>query len=402
MKKGIKSKAGEALDKAVSAANEVTGAVGSLGRKVRSSFSLPGFLPNREKTETCQPGMAPGIESMKGLEEPPPAGAVHIHCMDYGAGRAEMREVTDLLAFLKEARPDWAKVRWIDVRGLNPYVVNQIRNVYPFHTLAAEDVLRVPQRPKLETYDDNLFIVTRMLMLQEGSLTSEQVSFFLFKGTVITFQEREGDIWDPIRQRIQKPTSRFHQNDASYLLYALLDAVVDHCFPILEKYGEMLEELEHEVAENPTPAVQRRVHGIKRELSFLRRLIWPMREVMNELHREETEEIATVVKAYMRDVYDHAVQVMDIVETCRETASGLNDLYMSAVSNRMNEVMKVLTIMASFFIPITFVAGVYGMNFEFIPELHWKYSYACFWAICLCITLVLAIFFYRKGWIGRR
>jgi magnesium transporter len=402
MKKGIKSKAEEALGKAVSAANEVTGAVGSLGRKVRSNLSLPGLQRNKENAVASQPGMSPGIESMTGIEAPPAVGTVQIQCTDYGAGRAEVREVTDLVAFLKEPRPEWASIRWLNVHGLHPYIVNQIRGTYPFHTLAAEDVLRVPQRPKLETFDDNLFIVARMLMLQDGALASEQVSFFLFKGLVITFQERTGDIWDPIRQRIQKPTSRFHQNDASYLLYALLDAVVDHCFPILEKYGEMLEELEHEVAENPTPQVQRRVHGIKRELSLLRRVIWPMREVMNELHREETEEVSTVVKAYMRDVYDHAVQVMDIVETCRETASGLNDLYMSAVSNRMNEVMKVLTIMASFFIPITFVAGVYGMNFEFIPELHWKYSYVGFWAICLSITLALAVFFYRKGWIGRR
>lgn len=400
MKNGIKNTAEAALEKAVSAANEVTGAVGSLGRKVRSSLSLPGFQPNREKAAS-NPGSSPGIESMAGLDQPPGDGVIKIQCTDYGAGRVEAKEVTDLATFLKEPRPEWVAVRWLNVHGLHPYIVNQVRSVYPFHTLAAEDVLRTPQRPKLETYEDNLFIVARMLMLQDDSLVSEQVSFFLFKDAIITFQEKAGDIWDPIRQRIQKPTSRFHQNDASYLLYALLDAVVDHCFPILEKYGEMLEILEDEVTDHPTPSVQRRIHTIKRELSTLRRVIWPMREVMNELHREETEEVAPQVKAYMRDVYDHAVQVMDIVETCRENASGLNDLYMSAISNRMNEVMKVLTIMASFFIPITFVAGVYGMNFEFIPELKWKYSYACFWIICLSITAALAVYFYRKGWIGR-
>jgi magnesium transporter len=336
------------------------------------------------------------------VETPPAAGTVRMQCVDYGPERAEFSEPTDLHVLLNAPRPDWCRVRWINIDGLHPYVVNQLRLRFGFHTLAAEDVLRVPQRPKLETFEGHLFIVARMLTLNEGTLASEQVSFFLFKDTLITFQETEGDIWEPIRQRIQKPGSRLRTFDPSYLLYALLDAVVDHCFPILESYGEILEALEDEVMENPTPRVQRRLHGIKRELAQLRRVIWPLREVVNELHREETEEIAPAVKTYMRDVYDHAVQVMDIVESCREMAGGLNDLYMSAVSNRMNEIMKVLTIMASFFIPITFVAGVYGMNFENLPELHWKYSYAAFWGICLAIIASLAFFFYRKGWLGRK
>ena len=189
---------------------------------------------------------------------------------------------------------------------------------------------------------------------------------------------------------------------SAYLLYTLLDAVVDHTFPLLESYGDLLEEMEVAVIDDPKPDIQRQIHRIKRELVVLRRVLWPLREVVNELHRDETERIPKEVKTFMRDVYDHTIQVMDIVETHREMAGGLNDLYMSSVSNRMNEVMKVLTIMASFFIPITFVAGVYGMNFEVLPELHWKYSYAGFWAVCLTISIFLAIFFYRKRWIGRR
>lgn len=176
---------------------------------------------------------------------------------------------------------------------------------------------------------------------------------------------------------------------------------MDHCFPILERYGEILEALEKDVSENPAPAVQHRVHNIRRELSALRRVIWPLREVLSEMQREESDAISAHVKDYFRDVYDHSVQVIDIVETYREMAGGLNDLYMSAVSNRMNEIMKVLTIMASFFIPITFVAGVYGMNFEVLPELHWKYSYVAFWIICGLISSGLAVFFVRKGWLGR-
>lgn len=174
-----------------------------------------------------------------------------------------------------------------------------------------------------------------MLMWKNEQLHHEQLSIFLFKDTVITFQETAGDCWDPIRQRIQKPGSRLRTPDTSYLVYAMLDAVVDHCFPILENYGEVLERLEAEVLKNPSPHIQRRLHAVKRELSVLRRVVWPLRELVRELHHEDTEEISPAVKVYMRDVYDHAVQVMDIVETYREMAGGLNDLYMSAVGNKM-------------------------------------------------------------------
>jgi len=348
------------------------------------------------------PGSAPGIESIAGVNEPPVAGAVQIQCTDYGPERVETRAVTDLTALFAQPRAAWCQVRWLNVDGLHPHVVNHLRQEFKFHTLAAEDVLRVPQRPKLETYDRHLFIVARMLRLQEPVLITEQVSFFLFENTLLTFQEHAGDVWDPIRQRLQKSGSRLRTLDVSYLLYALLDAVVDHCFPILENYGDQLVDLEEEIAANPTPLAQRRLHGLKRELATLRRVIWPLREVLNALCREDTEGIAPGVKTYLRDVADHTIQVMDIVDSCREMAASLNDLYMSAVSNRMNEVMKVLTIMASFFIPITFVAGVYGMNFEPFPGLHWKYGYAVFWVICLAITFSLAVFFVRKGWIGRK
>ena len=279
-------------------------------------------------------------------------------------------------------------------------MVNRLRQAYGFHTLAAEDVLRTSQRPKLETFDNHLFVVVRMLTLKEGVLRQEQVSIFLFKDTLITFQEAKGDVWDPIRQRLQKKGSRLRSMGSAYLLYTLLDAVVDHTFPLLESYGDLLEEMEVAVIDDPKPDIQRQIHRIKRELVVLRRVLWPLREVVNELHRDETERIPKEVKTFMRDVYDHAVQVMEIIETYREQAGGLNDLYMSAVSNRMNEIMKVLTIMASFFIPITFVAGVYGMNFEHIPELAWKYGYPTFWIVCLSVISGLLIFFRRKGWLG--
>jgi magnesium transporter len=371
-------------------------------KQILTSLGKLGSRVRKAEISASTPGSAPGIESIAGVNEPPPAGTVRIQCTDYGPERVTTREVTDLAELFAQPRAEWCQVRWLNVDGLHPHVVNHLRQQLKFHTLAAEDVLRVPQRPKLETYEGHLFVVARMLSLPDQALSTEQVSFFLFEKTLLTFQERTGDVWNPIRQRLQKPGSRLRTLDASYLLYALLDAVVDHCFPILEHYGDRLEELEQDITANPAPQVQRRLHCLKRELATLRRVIWPLREVLNALYRDDTEGISPSVKMYLRDVADHTVQVMDIVDSCREMAASLNDLYMSAVSNRMNEVMKVLTIMASFFIPITFVAGVYGMNFEQLPELHWKYSYAVFWLICLAITTSLAVFFVRKGWIGRK
>ena len=181
---------------------------------------------------------------------------------------------------------------------------------------------------------------------------------------------------------------------------ALLDAVVDHGFPILEDYGDRLEALDERVAGSPDTSVMREIHGIKRELVMLRRVMWPMREVVGELQRDEGDVLSSMAQTYMRDVYDHAVQLIEVIETYREMSAGLTDLYMSAVSNRMNDVMKVLTIMASFFIPITFLAGVYGMNFEHIPELHWEHSYKVFWALCISMVVSLYLFFRKKGWIG--
>jgi magnesium transporter len=310
--------------------------------------------------------------------------------------------VEDTAAWLSQTDSPQSPVRWINVDGLHPWVIDQLRQRYNFHTLAAEDVLRVPQRPKIEEYENCMFIVIRMIQLEEGRIRSEQVSLFLFENLVLTFQERPGDVWDPVRNRLKREGSRIRSSGAGYLTYALLDAIVDQCFPILEQFGDQLEELEQEVLSTATPAVQRKILGAKRDLAMLRRILWPMREIANTLQAEKNAEIPAEVRAFMRDVYDHTIQLIDILESYRELVAGLNDLYMSLVSNRMNEIMKVLTIMASFFIPITFVAGVYGMNFDNIPELHWKYSYLVFWGICIAVVLSLLIYFRRKGWIRGR
>lgn len=390
----------DAGSKLTDAAAEALGVLGKMGGAIGARVSLHSRKSADPGKNRKLPGASPGIENIADLDVPPAEGLIAFQCLDYGPESTDSRDFKTVEQLLAHERPAGSAVRWINIAGLHPYVVNQMKGRFALHTLAAEDVLSAPQRPKLETYEDHLFIVIRMLTLEGQNLSNEQVSVFFFKDTIITIQERSGDVWDTVRKRIEKPGSRLRKFGAEYLLYALLDSMVDHLFPIMEGYGDLLEALEHDVMANPTPRIQRQIHSIKRDLIVLRRVMWPVREVVNQLYRDEEDVISPEIETYFRDVYDHAVQVIDIVETLREMAGGLNDLFMSSVGNRMNEIMKVLTIMASFFIPITFVAGVYGMNFDFIPELKWKYSYAVFWCVCLTVSSGLAIFFYRKGWIG--
>lgn len=345
-----------------------------------------------------EPGAAPGIEHyLKGdLEEI----AVSFSCIDYGPEFHQVQTFADVEDALSSDMPEKATVRWLNVDGLNPMVVDRICKAMGIHTLSAEDVLNTSQRPKLEGFEDHLLVVVRQIMVESDRLKNEQVSIFCFKDTIITFQEEIGDVFNPVRRRLENPHSRFRSNQADYLLYALIDCIVDHLFPLLEGYGAALEDLEEEIAHHPRPSSQRRLFSMKRDLSLQRRAIWPIREVVDGLYRDESGLIADPLKTFLRDVQDHAMQVIDLLESYRETASGLNDLYQSSVGNKMNEIMKVLTIMASFFIPITFVAGVYGMNFEHIPELGWRYSYFVFWGFCLTVSSGLAFYFWRKGWIG--
>lgn len=368
----------------------------------RGFLRLPGIRRREVRGQRLKVGARPGIESCADLQTPPAEGQVKIHYVDYGPSRVVAQDVDHLDEFLAQPRPDWSAVRWININGLHPHVIDRFRQVFGFHTLAAEDTLNVPQRPKIESYPDHLFLVTRMLRRIDGQLKAEQVSVFFYRDTLITFQEVPGDVWQPIRERIQNQGSRLRQNGTDYLLYALLDAVVDHSFPILEYYGDTLEDLDRRVAESPDTTLLREVHGIKRELVMLRRVMWPMRELVDQLDRDDSDALSLHTKTYLQDVYDHTIQVIEIIETYREMSNSLTDLYMSAVSNRMNEVMKMLTVMASFFIPITFLAGVYGMNFEHIPELRWPYAYWVFWGFCLAMVLSLYLFFRRKGWIGKR
>ncbi len=355
-------------------------------------------------------GASPGVEHDELVTLSEAAAPVRVACIDYGPSRAQVQEISalpDFEAFLSCHRPYWSAVRWINVDGLaNTRVLHGLATKYDLHPLAIEDLLHPRQRAKLDVYGGEetgiqarLFIVVRMLELQGERLVSDQVSMFLGHNTLLTFQQEPGDVWDPIRQRIQNKGSRLRVSDASFLAYSLIDAIVDHFFPILEHYGERMDELETVILEDPQRDTLDRIHQIKRELLLLRGVAWPMRELVLSLQRDNHECVSDATRIYLRDLHDHVVQVIEITETFRERASDLTDSYMSRVSNRMNEIMKVLTVIGTIFIPLTFLAGVYGMNFRHFPELDMGWAYPAFWVICLILAGMMLLFFRRKGWL---
>ncbi len=364
---------------------------------------MPGWSRGQDSASAHalrRPGAPPGIEHLPGIAVAPVEGEIRIHVFDYAPAKVEEHALdpTDLEAWLAAPIPEWVTVRWINVDGLNPWVVERFRRALGFHALAAEDVLHIPQRPALERFPDHLFIKARLLQTSDELLVAEQVSIFVFDRVLLTFQEREGDVWEPVRARIRLEESSVRQRPVGFLMYALLDAAVDHVFPLLERCGDALEDLEDAVMEKSDPKDLQRVQQLRRELVAIRRILWPTRELLDMLGREETKGLSDHTRTYLRDVYSHVVQALDIVEAQRDMCSGLTDLYMSQASNRMNEVMKVLTVMASLFIPVTFLAGVYGMNFRVMPELGWQYGYAAFWGLCALTVVGLLWFFRRRGW----
>jgi len=297
-------------------------------------------------------------------------------------------------------------VTWINVNGLADIaLIEAIGKLFNLHQLALEDVINVHQRPKVEEYDEQLFIVTRMLP-EPTSKETEQVSMFLGKGYVVTFQERPGDVFEPVRQRLRRDGGQIRKLGADYLVYALLDAVIDGYFPVLERRGEEVEHLEDLVVSKPREALLSVIHETKRDLLDLRRAVWPQREMLSALMRQDGGFIEERTKVYLRDCYDHVVQLIDIIETYREICSGLVETYLSSLSNRMNEIMKVLTIMATVFIPLSFIAGLYGMNFDpkaspwNMPELGWKYGYPFALGLMIAVAAGLLWSFWWRGWFG--
>jgi magnesium transporter len=260
-------------------------------------------------------------------------------------------------------------------------VVEKMGAHFGIHPLVLEDIVHTGQRTKAEEFETYIYIVLKMLVYDEtvDHITAEQVSLLLGPHILFSFQEKEGDVFEYVRERIRKARGRIRKSGCDYLAYALMDAVVDQYFAILERLGDKIEALEEQLLEQPTPQILEDIHHLKREMIFMRKQVWPLREVINSLIKDPSELIQETTHIYLRDVYDHTIQVIDTIESFRDVLSGLSDLYLSTVSNRMNEVMKVLTIMATIFIPLTFIAGIYGMNFEFMPELKWQWSYPVLW-----------------------
>lgn len=295
---------------------------------------------------------------------------------------------------------------WINVDGLaEATLIEKIGERFGLHPLALEDVVGTHQRAKVESYDDHLYVVLKMISFKDG-LETEQVSVFLGPRFVISFQERAGDCLEIIRERLRKGKGRIRGAGADYLAYAIIDAIIDHYFPALEALGERLEQLENDILTDPSPETVSEVHEVRRELLLIRKAAWPLREAMATLYREENELISDATRPYLRDCYDHTVQLIDVIETYREIASGLLDIYLSSLGQKNNEVMKVLTIIATIFIPLSFIAGVYGMNFNThsspwnMPELNWAWGYPFALGLMGLTALSLLFYFFRRGWLG--
>jgi len=301
--------------------------------------------------------------------------------------------------FVFKERPT---ITWVNIDGLHQTsLLEALGDCYGFHPLVLEDILNTDQRPKIEDYGDYLYIVLRSLEYNERKkeIESDQISIILGRNFVFSFQEKEGDTFDAVRERIRTGKGRIRKMGADYLVHALLDSIVDNYFFILEKLGERIEFLEEQLVTQPTSETLRTIHGLKRELIFLRKAVWPLREVVGSLERGESPLIQESTRIYLRDLYDHTIQVIDNVETFRDMIAGILDIYLSSVSNRLNTVMKVLTVIATIFMPLTFLAGIYGMNFKFMPELEWRWGYPLLWGVMVATGISMMIYFKKKKWL---
>jgi magnesium transporter len=322
---------------------------------------------------------------------------IKITLIEYNEEEFIEREFYDLAECLSQIKPNM--VKWINIDGIhNIDLVEKIGKLYNIHPLTLEDVVHVDQRPKFEEYDNYVVAIMKMINYHQ-EVTAEQLTIVLSENTVISFQEfQHGDVFDIIRNRLRQAKGRIRKCGADYLAYALMDAVVDCYFRMIEKIGDTVEEIEEDIIANSNKEALLQLYRLKREMIYLRKQVWPLRDLISNMIRSETKLINPSTDIYLRDLQDHVTRIIDTVETYRDLLSGIMDIYLSTNANRMNEVMKVLTIMSSIFIPVTFVAGVYGMNFDYMPELHSKYGYIATWAVMLSMMGGLLIYFKRKKW----
>jgi magnesium transporter len=354
-------------------------------------------MPKLTKKRSKKAGLPPGTLVHIGEKK---AEELKITLIDYDEVHFQEKEIKTIEeCFLFKDKPT---VTWINVDGLHQVeILEKLGECYGFHPLMLEDILNTDQRPKMEDYGDYIYIVLKMLIQsnKNNGIMTEQISLILGPNFVISFQEMEGDIFDPIRERIRNGKGRIRKMGADHLAYALLDSIIDNYFIIMEKLGEKIEFLEEELVTRPTTQTLKTIHQLKREMIFLRRAVWPLREVVSGLERGESSLMKEPTRIYLRDVYDHTIQVIDTIETFRDMISGMLDIYLSSISNRMNAVMKVLTIIATIFMPITFIAGIYGMNFKYMPELEWRWGYPAVWLVVVFIGISMLIYFKKKRWL---
>jgi magnesium transporter len=352
-------------------------------------------MPRIIKRRSQKAGLPPGtLVPLVGAT----TGQVRISVIDYDESHFEEKQAETI----EEVLPfrDSPTVTWINIDGIHDTeIIEKIGSHFGIHPLVLEDIVNTGQRPKMQDFDTYIYVVIKMLCQEKDEVRSEQVSIILGPNFVISFQEIPGDVFNPIRERLRGTKWRIRKLGADYLAYALLDMIVDNYFLILENFGDRIESLEADLMERPSPDLLHAIHNLKRELISLRKSVWPLRELISGFERTESKLVADSTPVYLRDVYDHTIQVMDTVETYRDMVSGMLDTYLSSISNRMNEVMKVLTIIATIFIPITFVAGIYGMNFENMPELSWPWGYFGALGVMGLIGGVMVIYFRRKHWL---
>lgn len=375
------------------------------GDVIRGSKDASGFLIHMPfrivgrlvKPLRKAPGSMPGMLVHTGQRK---MESTRITFLDYDEASFREQEVDGVERVLPLR--DLPTVSWINVDGLHDVeVIRELGQHFGLHPLVMEDLVHVGQRPKEEVYDAYIYVVLSMLSwdAEQGQVVEEQLSLVVGPNWVLTFQERIGDFFEPVRERLRGRSGKIRSRGADYLAYALIDAVVDRYYQVLEAIGEVTEALELELLDDPTEATMRRLHDLKRELVALRRSVAPVREVANGLIREDTALMSETTRVFLRDVHDHAVQVTDAVESLRDLVSGMMDLYLSTISFRTNEVMKVLTIMASIFIPLSFLAGLYGMNFQYMPELGWRWGYPALVGVMLALSGGMLLYFRRRGWL---
>ena len=349
------------------------------------------------RTLSRKTGLPPGSPVYVGAEQ---AHEPRVRVIDYSADALEEKDsatIDDCFAYR-----DRPSVTWINVDGVHDVkMIERLGAHFGLHPLVVEDIVNTAQRPKVEDFGTYAYIVFKMLRYddEKGGIQSEQVSLILGKGFVLSFQEREGDVFNEVRERLRQGSGRVRRMGPDYLAYALMDAVVDNYFLVLERLGENLEKLEEEVLESDDPRLAARLRRLRGGAILLRKPVWPLRETVSALQRMESPLLSDTLRPYLADLYDHVIQVADGVEMLRDLVGSLRETHLSMISHRMNEVMKVLTIIATIFIPITFVAGIYGMNFETMPELKWPYGYPVVLGLMAAIAAGMVLYFRRKRWL---